>query len=219
MRKVLIIDDDIKLCKAIKRYAAEDFTVDYVNDGDIKKIQHLLNSNFYDGIVFDLEIGEINGLELYEKMIGSISCAVVFLSGTSSTDMRINALNAGADDFLQKPIDLRELLVRLKKVISNSCASHIEIYADYTINTLTEEIYKGNKKIKLPPKSDKLLKYLIRNPNRDLTRKELLETVWQYYDVNGNRIIDTNINLIRTETRDENILTVRGVGYRYETIR
>ncbi len=219
MRKVLIIDDDIKLCKAIKRYAAEDFTVDYVNDGDIQKLQHLLDSNFYDGIVFDLEIGEINGLELYEKFKGSISCAVIFLSGTSSSDIRINALNAGADDFLQKPIDLRELLVRLKKVISNSSASHIEIYADYTINTLTEEIYKGNKKIKLPPKADKLLKYLIRNPNRDLARKELLETVWQYYDVDGNRIIDTNINLIRTETRDEKILTVRGVGYRYETIR
>ncbi len=222
MFKLLVIDDDEKLCENIQRFYLDIFDVSYLTNVTLEdgpKIKQYIESNNISLVIFDLEIGDVNGFDLFSAIGKLTDIAVIFLSGTSTVDVRIKSLQAGADDFLQKPIDLLELQIKLEKILESKSELMVEHYGDYIIDNKNQVVTKCGEEISLPPLSEKLLKYLLRNQNRDLTRKELLENVWNYYDENGNRIIDTNINIVRTTTRDPNILTVRGVGYRYEEIR
>lgn len=222
MFKVFIIDDNEKLCKSVARFNDGVFAVDYrceIDLADTETIKSQIIEQGYDVVIFDLEIGDVNGLDLYNAMSPLEDIIVIFLSGTSTVDVRIKSLKAGVDDFLQKPIDLLELQVKLEKALAHKSELRVEHYGDYVIDNELQIVTLNGKVVSLPPLSEKLLKYMLRNQNRDLPREELLKNVWHYHDENGNRIIDTNINIIRTATRDSNILTVRGVGYRYEKVR
>lgn len=222
MIKVLVIDDDEKLCKAIKRFTSGVFDVEYLTspsyeeNGQIKK--QIIDQHI-EVIVFDLEIGNTNGLELFNALLPLEGISTIFLSGTSNVNLRVKALRDGADDFLKKPIDLLELQIKIEKIVENKKLRTYEYIDGYKIDNQTEQIYLNDKLLNLQPIAERLLKYLLKNQQRDLSREELLNNVWCYSTVGGSRMIDTTVNKIRTETRDPNIITIRGVGYRYEKIR
>lgn len=222
MLKVLIIDDDEKLCEAIKLFNFDKFEIDYITKvtyNDVNKLRESIIENGYSLILFDLEIGMINGFKLFEKLLPLEGIATMFLSGASTTEVRVMSLKSGADDFLMKPIDLLELQVRMEKVLENMQTPNFEYSGNYKIDNNTQQIYLFEKKLDLAPMTAKLLRYLLKNQDRNLTREELMNEVWNYNNEDGNRTVDTNINLLRTETKDSNIVTVRGIGYRYEKTR
>lgn len=219
MLKVLIIDDDEKLCTAIKQFNFDKFNIDYITEISNKNVDTLRESiikNKYSLIVFDLEIGKINGFELFKKLLPLEGIATIFLSGASTTEVRVMSLKSGVDDFLMKPIDLLELQVRMEKTLKNKQTPNFEYLGNYKIDNNTQQIYLFEKKLDLAPMTAKLLKYLLKNQGRNLTREELMTNVWSYNNEDGNRTVDTSINLLRTETKDVNIVTVRGIGYKYE---
>lgn len=222
MNKILIIDDDMKLCKAIELFNRNIFDITYICDVEflnLDKLGRYIENHEFDLVIFDLEIGPINGFDLYQSLAPIKNSSVIFLSGTSTVDIRIKSLQAGVDDFLCKPIDLLELQVKMQKILESHEFSNLETIGDYVIDNDLQKIYKNDVYLKLPPFAVKLLKYLLHNQDRNLTREELLENIWNYSIDDSSRLVDTNINLIRTEAKDANIVTVRGVGYRYEKIR
>lgn len=222
MIKVLFIDDDIKLCKAIERFTRGEFDLQYLTApsfGEYQSLKEYILDEQFNVIVFDLEIGNTNGLELFNALLPLPGVSTIFLSGASDVNHRVQALRDGADDFLRKPIDLLELQIKIEKIVENKQAVIYEYIDDYKIDNQTEQIYLSGRLLNLPPMAERLLKYMLKNQERDLSREELVSNIWCYLDEGGSRTIDTTINKIRSETRDANILTVRGVGYRYEKIR
>lgn len=222
MFKVLVLDDDQKLCKAIQKFNRDTFEVDYITDVDLITSEYVsreIKREMYNLIIFDLEIGEINGLELYKELKPLEGISVIFLSGNSTSEIRVKSLLSGADDFIQKPIDLLELQVKMEKMLEAKKPQMMERIDDYVLDNENQKIYKSGEEQPLPPMALKLLKFLLRNQNQDFTRDELIRQLWNYEEDGGSRIIDININTIRSVTRDSNIITVRGIGYKYEKTR
>ncbi len=222
MYKLLVVDDDEKLCKSFQKFTRGIFDVHYISDIQyitVEYVRDLIKKEMFDLVVFDLDLKGKNGLQIFEKLQPLEETLVIFLSGSSTSDIRVRSLILGAEDFIVKPIDLLELQVKIEKILEVRNRVMYERIGGYVIDNKKQLIYKNGDEIILPQMAEKLLKYLLRNINRDLTRDELINEVWNYDGEGGSRIIDTNINTVRNVTRDPNIVTVRGIGYRYEMPR
>lgn len=203
MLHILIIEDDERVASVIKRGLAEaGHEVSVAYDGQMG--QKLALQDDFDVIIMDIILPKINGLDLC-KLIKAArpQIPIIMLTALGTTDDKVEGFDAGADDYLVKPFDFRELEVRVRALAkrNNTTARAVTIdvlqTAGLEMNTQTKTVKRDGMEINLTPKEFKLLEYLMRNPGRVLSRTEISENVWETTFDTGTNFIDVYMNYLR----------------------
>lgn len=199
---ILIIEDDQRVSDLIKRGLEEQgYETTLAYDGLMGKKMALQND--YDLIITDIVLPKINGLELCKEVRAAKPLVpIIMLTALGTTDDKIEGFDAGADDYLVKPFDFRELYVRIRTLLKRNVHSantqgFILKYAGLEFNSQTKIVTRSGIEINLTPKELKLLEYLMRNSERVLSRTEIAEKVWDTHFDTGTNFIDVYINYLR----------------------
>ncbi|MDM1396784.1 response regulator transcription factor [Myroides odoratimimus] len=200
--KILVIEDDIRVAELLQRSLEEqNFEVDVAYDGYLGK--KLAFQKPYALIITDVILPKINGIDLCKDIKATLPhIPIIMLTALGTTDDKVEGFDAGADDYLVKPFELRELYVRIRALLKRfehiqSTDAHLLKYADLELD-LNEKVFKRNgQEIHLTPKEFNLLQYMMENPERVLSRTEISEKVWDTHFDTGTNFIDVYINYLR----------------------
>lgn len=200
--EILVIEDEQRVAELIKRGLEEQgFGVTLAFDGEMGR--KLVLSRSYDLVITDIILPKINGLDLCKEIRSSYpALPIIMLTALGTTDDKVEGFDAGADDYLVKPFELRELHVRIRALLkrNNAIVNHqgsILKYADLELNNQTKTVTRSGTEINLTPKELKLLEYMMRNSERVLPRTEIAEKVWDTHFDTGTNFIDVYINYLR----------------------
>jgi two-component system copper resistance phosphate regulon response regulator CusR len=217
--RVLIVEDDRKLAEFIARgLRAEGFTIDLAPDG--REGQLCCESHQYDLLILDLMLPKMSGSELLQVVRKSnSSLPVLVLTARDSTADKVEHFEAGADDYLTKPFDFAELVVRVKSLLRRVSVERTDVIAlsDLEMNRVTRQVRRGDQNIELTGKEYALLEYLLSSPNRVFSRAMILGHVWDQSFEGVTNIVDVYVRHLRRKVDDafpvKLIHTVRGMGY------
>lgn len=220
--KILIIEDDLRVAELIQRGMEEHgFSPTLAYDGLSGK--KLAFQNEYDLIITDIILPKIDGLSLCRQIReNKPDTPIIMLTALGTTDDKVEGFDAGADDYLVKPFEMRELLVRIRALLKRNNkgmnnTGFILKYADLEMNLHTKSVKRSGQEISLTPKEFKLLEYMLQNPERVLSRVEIAEKVWDTYFDTGTNFIDVYINYLRKKIDrdfDQKLIhTKSGMGF------
>jgi two-component system response regulator TrcR len=219
--RVLLVDDERALTNLVTmalRY--EGWTVEVAHDG--RDALAKFDSVKPDVVVLDIMLPDLDGLRILERIRTSASYTpVLFLTARDSVTDRVTGLTAGADDYMTKPFSLEELVARmrglLRRVGETTPADDESLrVGDLELDGASREVTRSGEPIELTATEFELLRYLMRNPRRALSREEILQRVWNYTFGGKTSIVDLYISYLRKKVdagREPMINTIRGVGY------
>ncbi|MGE0595437.1 MAG: response regulator transcription factor [Hyphomonadaceae bacterium] len=220
--RVLLVEDDNDMAESLRASLIDDdHHVELAQDGEIAEAMAL--EGVYDVIVLDRMLPKKQGVSVVRDLRGKgVSTPVLILSALHDEDHRVEGLNAGANDYLGKPFSTRELLARVRALWhgrDREPQTRLQV-ADLEMDLLARTVKRDGKKLDLQPREFRLLEYLMRHAGQTVTRKMLLENVWDYHFDPQTNVIDVHISRLRSKIdRDftQTLLhTVRGSGYRLE---
>lgn len=220
--KILIVEDEERIASLVKQGLEEQgHTAMVAYDGLSGK--KLALQHDYDLVISDIILPHLTGLELCRDIrLANPDMPIILLTALGTTDDKVEGFDAGADDYLVKPFDFRELLVRIRAVMNRKIGNHvlqsgILKYADLELNNQTKTVSRSGKTISLTPKELKLLEYMMQNCERVLSRTEIAEKVWDTHFDTGTNFIDVYINYLRKKIdkdfNDKLIHTKQGLGF------
>ncbi|PWJ58891.1 DNA-binding response OmpR family regulator [Dyadobacter jejuensis] len=219
--KLLLIEDEPKTVQSIKQGLEENgYEVDIAYDGLIGR--QLARSHAYQLIISDIIIPGINGIELCRELRNSgDQTPILMLTALSTTDDKVTGLDAGADDYLVKPFEFKELMARVRALTKRgsnvSQTSQILRFADLEVSLDAKTVYRAENKINLTAREFNLLVYLIRNQGRVVSKVEIAEQVWDIGFDTGTNVIEVYVNYLRKKIdRDYPVKLIHtqfGMGY------
>jgi DNA-binding response OmpR family regulator len=217
--RVLIVEDDRKLAEFVARgLRAERFAVDLAGNG--KEGEAYLNSYEYDLLVLDLLLPQMSGTELLRRArVSHAALPVLILTARDAVEDKVAHFEAGADDYLTKPFDFAELLVRVKALLRRSPVERADVLriADLELNRITQLVKRDGRRLELTAKEYALLEYLLCSPGRVFSRTMILNHVWDQSFEGVTNIVDVYVRYLRRKVDEpfpvRLIHTVRGVGY------
>lgn len=221
--KILLVEDEQKLIKALRRGLKHfGYTVDALSNGDEALERIILYHKDYDIVILDLMLPGMDGHAICKEVRKrKISIPILILTARVETDMKIDLLKSGADDYLSKPFSLGELEARMQALLRRPTENvHLVLTAgDLELNVAERRVTKEGKEITLTQKEFALLEYFMRNPDRVIDRDELLNHIWDFnYTSFFSNAVDVHIKNLRKKIEGENdqriLETVRGIGYR-----
>ena len=231
-QKILIVDDDSHIAELVDLYLTKEFFKTRIVYDGIEAVKAFYEFS-PDLVLLDLMLPGMDGYEVCKRIKQSSNVPIIMLSAKGETFDKVLGLELGADDYIQKPFENKELVARVKAVLRRSkpaeqetvvsgtaakdenTVNYTDLYLSLTNYTC---IYKGET-ISLPPKEFELLYTLASHPNQVFNREQLLDRVWGYEYIGDTRTVDVHIKRVREKIRDgENwsIGTVWGVGYKFE---
>ena len=235
-QKILIVDDDSNIAELISLYLTKEcYDTTTVNDGQ-EALNAFKNSNF-NLILLDIMLPGIDGYEVCREIRKTSSIPIIMLSAKGEIFDKVLGLELGADDYIIKPFDSKELVARVKAVLrrfnnnqANDTTSNIspepEIanknvvsYPDLTIDLSDYTVKYFDKNIDMPPKELELFYFLASHPNQVFTREQLLDHIWGYEYVGDTRTVDVHIKRLREKIKDHeswSLSTVWGIGYKFD---
>ncbi|MBW9207253.1 response regulator transcription factor [Mumia sp. zg.B17] len=219
--RLLVVDDDesiLDLLASSLRFAG--FTVDTATDGQ-KALEMVAADPTIDLVVLDVMMPHVDGFEVIRRLRADRrEVPVIFLTARDTPADRVNGLTAGGDDYLAKPFSLDELVARVRAVLRRTrrrqTPDSLLRMADLEMDTDSHEVRKGGELVELSPTEFKLLRYLLMNPGRVLSKQQILDHVWNYDFGGDGNVVETYISYLRRKldtTEPHLIHTVRGVGY------
>lgn len=220
--KILIIEDGENLAKLLKRaLESEGYAVDHLADGESGQTRIEASHKDYDLIMLDLMLPKKTGFEVCKNIRAlGISTPVLILTAKCEVESKVSLLDVGADDYMQKPFELSELLARVRALTRRpkiTLAPELRA-GDLVLISSSKKVFRNKKEIELTLKEFRLLEYLMRRPNQVVQRIDLTDNIWDFsYDSLSN-IIDVYINRLRNKIdkgrKKKTIETIRGVGYK-----
>ncbi len=224
-QKILIVDDDTNICELLNLYLEKDgFETVTANDGE-QAVEFAQRYN-PDLILLDIMLPKLDGWQVCREIRKTSKTPIIMLTAKGETFDKILGLELGADDYVSKPFDTKEVIARIKAVLrrSNSADKSSEIkevrYDRLKINLTNYELVVDGKSIDTPPKELELVYHLASNPNRVYTRDQLLDEVWGFDYYGDSRTVDVHIKRLREKLEDISeewsLKTVWGVGYKFE---
>lgn len=216
--RVLLIEDDGAVAETMRRgLATEGHLADLA--GDARSARSLASLNTYDAIFLDLNLPDASGFDLIGDLRKSHpKVPVLMVTGRTSKEDVVHGFEVGADDYITKPFDVRELLARLNAVTRRAAPQEQLTFQDIELDRLRREVYCGTTKLKLTPKEFGVLERLMIDAGSVVPRRLLLEGVWGFDHDPGTNVVDVQITHIRTKLRQAGspvrIGNVRGTGFR-----
>ena len=221
MMRVLVIEDDPAIAGFVAKGLTEaGFTVDVAADGE-EGLSRAMQEPPYDVLVVDLMLPGIDGLRVIEMLRDQrVTSPVLILSARRSVDDRVRGLQAGGDDYLTKPFAMAELVARIHALVRRSTGAPSAtrlVVGDLTIDLLTREVSRGDRRIELRPREFTLLEYLARHPGRVISKSMILSQIWNYNFDPRTNVVDVLVHRLRQKIdvpgEKPLIETRRGVGY------
>ena len=225
-QKVMIVDDDKNICELLRLYfQKEGFATCIANDG-VSAID-MAKAEKPDLMLLDIMMPELDGWQVLREIRKFSEIPIIMLSAKSETFDKVLGLELGADDYIVKPFDSKEVVARVKAVLRRSSGTKetqkndgIVEYDKLTININNYEMIVDGKAIDTPPKELELIYHLASNPNRVFTRDQLLDEVWGFDYYGNSRTVDVHIKRLREKLEGVSdkweLKTIWGVGYRFE---
>lgn len=226
-QKVLIVDDDNNIAELISLYFTKEcFETMIVNDGE--SVMGAYESFLPNLILLDLMLPGMDGYQVCREIRAKYSVPIIMLSAKGEVFDKVLGLEMGADDYIEKPFDSKELVARAKAVLRRYKPAPAEKevkkikcveYTDLTINLTNYSVIYMDKTIDMPPKELELLYFLAASPNHVFTREQLLDQIWGYEYIGDTRTVDVHIKRLREKIKDHadwKIATIWGIGYKFE---
>ena len=223
--KILIVDDDENICELLRLYLEKD-GFDTVVAGDGEQAVEYAAKYSPDLILLDIMLPKLDGWQVCREIRKTSETPIIMLTAKGETFDKILGLELGADDYVSKPFDTKEVIARIKAVLrrthdSDKSSQINEVrYDKLRINLTNYELEVNGVKIDTPPKELELIYHLASNPNRVYTRYQLLDEVWGFDYYGDSRTVDVHVKRLREKLEnvsDEwSLKTVWGVGYKFE---
>lgn len=227
-QKILIVDDDKNIAELISLYLTKEcYDTKIVNDGE----QALIAFEHYkpNMLLLDLMLPGIDGYQVCREIRAKSDVPIIMLSAKGEVFDKVLGLELGADDYILKPFDSKELVARVKAVLRRFQPAKPEAYASVDIkcveypglivNLSNYSVTYDGQQIDMPPKELELLYFLASSPNQVFTREQLLDNIWGYEYVGDTRTVDVHVKRLREKIKDKptwRIATVWGIGYKFE---
>ena len=225
-QKILIVDDDNNIAELVALYFTKEcFETKIVNDGEqALKEFHAFHPNL---ILLDLMLPGIDGYQVCREIRHVSDIPIIMLSAKGETFDKVLGLELGADDYVIKPFDSKELVARIRAVLRRFNVKSPAVpsneksvsYPDLTVNLTNYSVTYMGRQVDMPPKELELLYFLASSPNQVFTREQLLDHIWGYEYIGDTRTVDVHIKRLREKIKDHpswSIATVWGIGYKFE---
>lgn len=223
--KILVVDDDKNICELLRLYIEkEDFKVAIANDG--QQAVDMFQSEQPDLVLLDIMLPKLDGWQVCREIRKTSDCPIIMLTAKGEVFDKILGLELGADDYVVKPFEAKEVVARIRAVLRRSGAQETDniksvSYDKLSINLTNYELKVDGKVVDTPPKELELLYHLASNPNKVYTRDQLLDQVWGFEYYGDSRTVDVHVKRIREKIDGVSdkweLRTVWGVGYKFET--
>ena len=222
--KILVVDDDKNICELLRLYIEkEDFAVELAYDG--RRALELFESFSPDLILLDIMLPGLDGWQVCREIRKHSQCPIIMLTAKGEVFDKVLGLELGADDYVVKPFETKEVIARIKAVLrrtgghNDSEVKKVE-YDKLSINLTNYELRVNGKQVDTPPKEMELIYHLASNPNRVFTRDQLLDEVWGFDYYGDSRTVDVHVKRLREKLEGVSdqwaLKTVWGVGYKFE---
>lgn len=226
-QRILIVDDDNNIAELISLYLTKEcFETMIVNDGE--SALSVLDTFKPNLILLDLMLPGIDGYQVCREVRAKGQTPIIMLSAKGEIFDKVLGLELGADDYMEKPFDSKELVARAKAVLrryknnpvvtEGSKEKYVE-FPDLSINLTNYSVVYMGKIVDMPPKELELLYFLASSPNHVFTREQLLDQIWGYEYIGDTRTVDVHIKRLREKINDHSawkISTIWGIGYKFE---
>jgi len=222
-QKVLVIDDDVNICELIRLYIEKEGYEVLTAYNGVKAIEAFkeFTPNI---IVLDIMLPGIDGWQVCREIRKISSIPIIMLTAKGETFDKVLGLELGADDYMVKPFEPKELVARVKAVLRRYEHKDVDVkeivYPNLVVNMSNYTVKVNGKDLELPPKELELLFFIASNPNKVFTREQLLEHVWGFDFYGDSRTVDVHVKRLREKIESENqtwqLKTVWGVGYKFE---
>ncbi len=223
--KILVVDDDLNICELLRLYLTkEGYNVVIANDGQSAVTTFQEESPSL--VLLDIMLPKLDGWQVCREIRKFSETPIIMLTAKGEVFDRVLGLELGADDYVVKPFDTKEIVARIKAVLRRSASAVTEEikevhYDKLSINLTNYELKVGGVQIDTPPKEMELIFHLAKNPNRVFTRDQLLDEVWGYDYYGDSRTVDVHVKRLREKLEGASdkweLRTVWGVGYKFET--
>lgn len=230
-KKILIVDDDANIADLISLYLTKEcFQCEIAGDGETAIAKH---KEFRpDLILLDIMLPGMDGYDVCREIRRQSATPIIMLSAKGEIFDKVLGLELGADDYMVKPFDTKEMVARVKSVLrryqppaaSAAAAARedgeVVRYTDLVISLSNYSVTYKNTPVEMPPKELELLYFLATHPNQVFTREQLLDRIWGYEYVGETRTVDVHIKRLRAKIKDHDewaLATVWGIGYKFET--
>lgn len=223
---VLVIEDDRNIAELLQLYLEkEGYAVTVAADG-LQGVEKFRNIG-PDLVLLDIMMPGLDGWEVCKRIRQESACPVIMLTAKSEVDDKIQGLKTGADDYITKPFEMKEVLARIEAVLRRSQPASAEparklIFDNLIIDMDAFELTVAGKKMDIPPKEMELLFYLASKPNRVFTRNQLLDEVWGFDYFGDSRTVDVHVKRLREKLEGASdrwsLKTVWAVGYKFEVV-
>ena len=228
-KRILIVEDEESIADLEKDYLElSGFEVEVANDGEIGLKKGLEGE--FDLIILDLMLPGVDGFEICRQIRSQKNTPIIMVSAKKDDIDKIRGLGLGADDYIMKPFDAKELVARVKAVLRRyQVGSKPETpqadkgkcveYPGIEINLTNYSVIVDGHTVEMPPKELELLYFLASSPNQVFTREQLLDQIWGYEYIGDTRTVDVHIKRLREKIKDHNgwsLSTVWGIGYKFE---
>ena len=227
-QKILIVDDDNNIAELISLYLTKEcYDTKIVNDGE----QALIAFEHYkpNMLLLDLMLPGIDGYQVCREIRAKSDVPIIMLSAKGEVFDKVLGLELGADDYILKPFDSKELVARVKAVLRRFQPAKPEAYASVDIkcveypglivNLSNYSVTYDGQQVDMPPKELELLYFLASSPNQVFTREQLLDHIWGYEYIGDTRTVDVHVKRLREKIKDHanwSLATVWGIGYKFE---
>ena len=226
--KILIVDDDNNIAELISLYLTKEcYDTKIVNDGE--EALAAFDSYAPNMILLDLMLPGIDGYQVCREVRTKSNVPIIMLSAKGEIFDKVLGLELGADDYIMKPFDSKELVARVKAVLRRYqpikqvsapvAATKCVEYPDLTVNLSNYSVVYNGVPVDMPPKELELLYFLASSPNQVFTREQLLDHIWGYEYIGDTRTVDVHVKRLREKIKDHKnwqISTVWGIGYKFE---
>ena len=219
---IMVVDDEKNICELMRLYLEkEGFAVTVANNGS--DAISLIRQSRPDLVLLDIMMPVIDGWEVCRQVREFSTVPIIMLTAKGETFDKVMGLDLGADDYIVKPFDTKEVVARVKAVLRRAAPADAEGEVNFdklTVNILKFELKVDGRQVDTPPKELELLYHLAKNPNRVFTRDQLLDEVWGFEYFGDSRTVDVHIKRLREKlegvSEQWSLKTVWGVGYKFE---
>jgi DNA-binding response OmpR family regulator len=217
--RLLVVEDEKKVANFIKQGLEEEgYAIDVAGDGEEGLAMAL--DGVHDLFILDIGLPRMNGLQVLEELRRrKVATPVLLLTVRATIEDKVLGLDAGADDYLTKPFAFQELLARVRALLRRRGEGGPALlqFSDLVLDPARRTVSRGGEKLDLTAKEFAILEYFMRNPERVLTRTQIIEHVWDYDFDTGTNLVDVYVNYLRKKVdsgRESKLIhTIRGVGY------